>query len=135
MNGRSVMEEVASVLADITGLRVFGYPPATVVPPAGYVSYPREVRYGTSYGPTGVLWVDLPVTVVVGKVNDRNARDRVMEYADNEGLRSVQQLLEGHAWASCDDVTVGSASFDVETVAGVDYLAVVFLLSVAGTQG
>ena len=44
-----VMDELAGALAAITGLRVFAYPPPTVVPPAGIVSYPESVIYDQTY--------------------------------------------------------------------------------------
>jgi hypothetical protein len=127
-----VMDEVAGVLAQVTGLRVFAYPPPTLVPPAGYVSYPLSIDMDATYGRGEDDFRDLPIVLVVGKVTDRTARDTVAAWAAGSGPRSVKALMEAHTWTSCDDLTVTSCEFDVEKIAGVDYLAAMFKATVVG---
>lgn len=128
----AVMDEVASVLAQITGLRVFAFPPDDLTDPAGYVSYPTSVDYDQAYqrGEDGLR--DLPIVLVAGRVTERSTRDKVAGWAAGDGPQSVKAAMEAHKWTSCDDLTVTSCEFDVETIAGVPYLAAMFKATVVG---
>jgi len=128
----AVMDEIAGVLAGITGLRVHDHPPATVNPPAGIVSYPDRVEYDQTYGRGMDRIRDLGVVLLTGKATDRSARDTVAGWAKGSGSGSVKATLEGHTWTSCHVLVVTSCTFDVVTIAGVDYLAAIFSLDIAG---
>jgi hypothetical protein len=128
----AVMDEVATVLAGITGLRVFAYPPPTLVPPAGYVSYPTSIDFDEAYQRGEDRFTDLPIVLLAAKVTDRTARDTVARWASGDGPKSVKRAMEAHEWTTCDDLTVTSCEFDVERVAGVDYLAAMFKATVVG---
>jgi hypothetical protein len=130
-----VMDEIAGALGGITGLRVFGYPPPTVVPPAGIVSYPERINYDQTYGRGMDRISALPVILVVGKATDRAARDTAAGWAAGSGARSVKAVLEAATYTSCEVLTVTSCSFDVVTIAGVDYIAAMFELDIAGSGG
>jgi hypothetical protein len=127
-----VMDEVAAALGQITGLRMFAYPPPTVVPPAGIVSYPERIDYDQTYGRGMDRIVGLPVVLVVGKAVDRAARDTAARWAAGSGAGSVKAVLEAATYTTCDVLTVTSCSFDVVTIAGVDYIAAMFSLDIAG---
>lgn len=127
-----VMDEVATVLAQITGLNVFPYPPPTLVPPAGYVSYPRSIDFDETYQRGEDGFTDLPIVLVASKVTDRTARDTVAAWAAGDGPRSVKAAMEAWPWTTCDDLTVTSCEFDVEKIGGVDYLAAMFKATVTG---
>jgi hypothetical protein len=130
-----VMDEVARVLRRITGLRVTAYPPATVSPPAGYVSYPQSIDFDETYGRGEDRFVDLPIVLVASKVTDRTARDTVTAWAAGDGEKSVKAAMEAWPWRTCDDLTVTSVEFDVEMIAGVPYLAAMFKATVVGSGG
>lgn len=127
-----VMDEVASVLTEITGLRVFPYPPPTLAPPAGYVSFPQSASFDESYGRGQDNFNDLPIVLLASKVTDRAARDLVSQWSAGDGPLSVKARMEAHDWVTCDNLTVTSCEFDVEKVAGVDYLAAMFKAVVVG---
>ncbi len=128
-----VMQEVALAASRVTGItRFYSYPPATLVAPAGYVSYPSRILYNQTYQRGQADYEDLPIVLVVGKPSDRRARDLVAEWSAADGPRSIVSALEEWDWQSCDDLTIGSAEFDVERIAGVDYLAVMFKASAVG---
>lgn len=127
-----VMDEVAATLEQITGLRVFAYPPPTVVPPAGYVSYPQSIDFDETYQRGEDQFTNLPIVLVASKVTDRAARDKVAGWASGDGPKSVKRAMEAHAWTTCDDLTVTSCEFDVELIAGVPYLAAMFKATVVG---
>lgn len=133
MKLNDVMDEVAEVLGAITGLRVFGYPPPTVSPPAGIVSYPESIDYDQTYGRGMDRISGLPVLLVVGKATERSAREKVAGWAAGSGPNSVKAVLEAHEWTSCDVLTVTECIFDVVTIAAIDYLAAMFSLDIAGS--
>lgn len=128
-----VMDEAAEVLRSITGLQVFAYPPETIVPPAGYVSYPRSVDFDETYGRGCDQFTDMPIVLLTGKVTTRAARDRAAQWASGSGKGSVKALAEAHTWQSCDGLAITSAEFDVEKIAGVPYLAVMFKATAVGS--
>jgi hypothetical protein len=131
-----VMDEVASVVRQITGLKtVFAYPPPTLVPPAGYVSYPQSIDYDEEYQRGGDQFTDLPIVLVASKVTDRTARDTVAAWAAGAGPKSIKAHMEEWPWTTCDDLTVTSCEFDVEKIAGVEYLVALFKATVVGPGG
>lgn len=132
MDLSDVADEIATVLGTISGLRVTGYPPPTVVPPAGIVSYPVAVTFDETYGRGMDRIRDWPVLVVVGKATDRTARDRIYDYAAATGASSVKAVLQAHTWTSLDQLRVTEVEFDVVTIASVDYIAAMFHLDIAG---
>lgn len=132
MNLDDVMDEAAAVIDQITGLRVTAWPPRSVVPPAGYVSYPQSIDFDETYRRARDKFTGLPITLLAGKATERSARDKAAEWSAGSGSKSVKALAEAHAWTSCDTFTITSVSFDVEELAGVPYLAVVFTADVYG---
>jgi hypothetical protein len=128
-----VMDEVAKALESITGLRVTPYPPESVSPPAGYVSYPQTVDFDEAYARGEDRFTDLPVVLVTSRVTTRAARDTAAAWASGDGPKSVKRALEAWTWQTCDDVTVTSAEFDVERIGNVSYLAVMFKATVVGS--
>jgi hypothetical protein len=126
-----VMDELATRLGTITGLRVWAYPPGSVTPPAAIVSYPSDYTFDATYG-RGMDRMTLPVVVVVGKPTERSSRDLLTKYVAGSGAASVKAKLDGEGYSSCHSVRVVSADFDVYTIGGVDYLTAVFDLDIAG---
>lgn len=132
MNLADVMDAVASRLGDLTGLRVFGYPPPSVTPPTGIVSYPERVDYDQTYGRGMTRIPDLPVLLVVGKATERAARNKVAAWVSDEGPQSVKLALEDAAGSPpWHDLKVSSAEFDVVTIASIDYIAAMFSCEIA----
>ena len=127
-----VMEEMATVLAQLADLHVTGYPPATISGNAGYISYPRNIAFDQTYGRGQDMYEDVPVVVCVANPTDRRARDRIARWLDSAGPESVKAVFEERSWKSCSDVEITNAEFDVETIAGVDYLTVIFKATVVG---
>jgi hypothetical protein len=132
VNLNDVMDELASALAGVTGLRVFGYPPPTIVPPAGVVSYPEAIDYDQTYGRGMDKISKLPIIVIVGKANDKAARNTAAGWAAGSGSTSIKQALESHGYSSCDDVSVTECGFDVISVGAIDYVATTFMLDIVG---
>lgn len=135
MNLADVMDEAATVLGTITGLRVTAWPPGSVVAPAGIVSYADRIEYDQTYGRGTDRIAGIPFVLVAGKATERSARDTVAGWAAGSGSSSVKAAMEAHTWTSCDDLTVTRCTFDVVTIAGVDYLAAMFEADAIGPGG
>ncbi len=130
MNLEPIMDEIATRLGNVGGLRVHAQPPKSISPPAAIVSYPDEIDYDQTYGRGMTNVSGLKVWLVVGNVTDRSARDQLAGYVSDTGPQSVKLALEGPSqhW---DDLRVVSAEFDVVTIAGVDYIAAGLTLDLA----
>lgn len=131
MNLADVMDEIAASLETITGLRVWPYPPGAVTPPAAIVSYPETVTFDLTYGRGMDRW-KLPVVLVTGKPTDRTTRETLAGFTDVSGLRSVKVAIESATHVAFDHVRVESCEFDVVTIGGVDLMAAIFDLDIAG---
>lgn len=138
MNLTAVMDQVADALRTVTGFKfVHAFPPPSVVPPVGIVSYPEKIEYDQTHGRGMDRIRNLPVVVVVGKATDRAARDRVAAWSTPVGEGSIKQGLESAfergALPAIQYLSVLSCDFDVVTIAGVDYLAAMFAVDIAGS--
>ena len=126
-----VMDQVSDRIDTITGLRCFPYPPDSITPPAGIVSYPEELAFDATYD-RGADSMLLPLIVAVGKVHDRVTRDRVAAYCAGSGASSIKAVVESGTYTAFDTVRVGRAEFDVVRIGGTDYLAALFDLDIIG---
>lgn len=133
VNLNDVMDECATVLGQVTPHQVLAYPPPTVSPPSGYIAYPEAVEYDLTYGRGVDRIIGLPWVVIVGKANDRAARNAVSGYAAGSGSQSVKAYAEAWNWGSCADLTITKCAFEIITIAEIDYLAAVFLADAAGS--
>jgi hypothetical protein len=123
------MDQIADRLDTIDGLRVYAYPSGEVSPPAAVVSYPSTYTYDATYG-RGSDEMRLPVVVVVGLPTERQSRGLLSVCVDGGGAKSVKAVLDGE-YATCT-VRVMSVEVDVVPIAGVDHLAAIFDLDIAG---
>jgi hypothetical protein len=126
-----VMTELTDALTTIDGLRIAVVGEKPVVP-AAYVSYPDTMTYDGSYG-RGQDSLTLQVVVLAGRTVARATRAALAAYADGNGEGSVKTVLDGYTYTACDSVTVTSVEFEALSLAGVDYMAAMFNVSVVGT--
>lgn len=130
-----VMDQVATRLGMIQGIRAYEYPPDKVDVPAAVVAYPDTYTYDATYRRGGDRMA-LPVVAVVGRVSDRATRDLLSVYVDGDGPQSFKRVLESKdlpRYTAFDSVRVSEAEFDVVTIAGVDYVAALFDLDIIGS--
>jgi len=132
MDLAAVMDAVGDRLDTIAGLRVFRYPPDKLTPPAAVVSYPDKIDPHGTYN-RGMARMTLPVVLVVGRVSVRSARDQLAAYAKDTGASSIVTVLESGTYTAFDTVTVTEITFDVVSLGGVDYMAALFDLDIAGS--
>lgn len=132
MNIVDVMDQVATQLATITGLRVTAYPPDNVQVPAAVVSWPDSYTYDETYR-RGMDRLTLPVLVLVQRTPDRVARSALAIYCNGSGSSSIKAVLESGTYTAFDSLRVESVAFDVVTFAGTDYTAATFSIDVVGS--
>lgn len=127
-----VMDELGEALATIEGLRVFPYWAEKIVPPAVVIGWPDPLTYDEAMVRGADRVTDIPVIVLVGKVDARSARDQAAAYADGSGARSVKSVIEAHEPSAYDSARVVRCEFGVTAVAGVEYLAATFFVDLIG---
>lgn len=121
----STMDALGTALGTISGLRVFDYATDTANPPAAVVGIPIELDYDFTKG-RGTDRVVYPVTVIVGQVSARSARDALGAYLAGTGSSSVKAAVDGNLGGTAHTVRVMSARVEPVQLSGVDYLAAVF---------
>jgi hypothetical protein len=125
----ALMDAVGVALAGITGLRVFDFQADAATPPAAIVGMPSEVAYDFTKG-RGSDHVTIPVTVLVGRVVDRSARDDLSAYVAGAGSKSVKATLDGNLSGAVQTCRVSAARIEVVQLGAVDYLGATFDLEV-----
>lgn len=131
MNIDDVMDQVASALDTIAGLRVYAYPPGEVVPPAAIVGYPDSVTFDETYG-RGMDRMTLPVVVVIGVPTERQTRDLLTAYCAGSGSSSVKATIESASYSALHTIRVTGIDFDVFRIGATDHMAALFDCDIAG---
>jgi hypothetical protein len=132
MNLKDVMEEIADKLKLFTGHNVFSYPVDSITPPGGVIGYPESITYDETYQQGEMMFNNLPVWLVTGRTDSESARNQASEWTDPQGGNSVKKFLDTTSYSSCDDVQVGTATFDTFSVGAIEYLVVIFDVTVTG---
>ena len=133
MDLQAVMDEVATTLKGITGLRVYAWAQPSVSPPAAVLTLPESIDFDQTYGRGSDRIRDLVVVVMVGKASARTALKELSTYASGSGARSVKAKLDARTWTTCHVVLTTRVEFDTATFAGTDYLAALFHLDIVGS--
>lgn len=134
MNLGNVMDDLGMGLGLIDGLRVHPYWATQISPPAAIIGWPDPLSFDSTMGRGGDR-IDLPIYVLVGKIDARSSRDQLSRYLAGSGGDSIKAALEResgwshHSFHSC---RVKSAQVEVMTVAAVDYLAATFRVDIIG---
>lgn len=131
MNLSAVMDELASSLGVIDGLRAFAFEPGSISPPSAWVDLPESIDYDATMGRGGDR-ITLTVRVVVGSIDSRSSRDLLSAYADGSGARSIKETIEAYTPTSFGSARVTSVEFGVIPVAGIEYLAAMFNIDIIG---
>lgn len=128
----AVMDAIGARLLGVTGLRVYDYAADAASPPAAIVALPDVVEYDTVAGRAADRVV-IPVTVLVGKVSDRAARDQLAQYVSGSGSASVKTAIESGdppLGGAAHTVRVTDARIEVVTIQAIDYLGASFNVEV-----
>lgn len=122
------LDELWSVLGDVPGLNVDAAG-AIGSAPAPYAELP-EITYG-QHG-HGLNGVRLRLVVWFGQPNNTEVYADALEYASDEGTRSIPAALSAHTWTTVHTCRAASATPVVDTINNHPALAYEFLLDVTG---
>lgn len=95
---------IATRLATITGLRNAATVPDNPNPPIAVV-LPNSIDYHTAFA-KGMQTYSFTVILIVGRVDERTAQNRLDAFVSSTGANSIKLAIEG-------DKTLGGAAFDV----------------------
>lgn len=95
---------LATNLAKITGLRTAPTVPDNINPPIAVVM-PNTITYDTAFARMGGDEYEFLVMVIVGRVDERTAQNRLDAYCSGSGASSVKAAIES-------DKTLGGKAFD-----------------------
>jgi len=98
---------LATNLGTITGLRTASEIPDNPSPPIAIVAL-KTIEYDQSFQ-RGLALYTFTVTVIVGRVAEREAQRRLNDYSDNSGSSSFKLAIES-------DKTLGGSAFDCRVV-------------------
>ncbi len=126
-----VMEEIASAVKTIEGLRVEAFPVDEINPPAAIVEYPDRIDFDLSFQ-RGHDRMTCGITVAVARVWDRATWGLLTPYCDGDGAQSVKAALNRWTFETCSFAVVKDVQFTVRPIAGIDYAAAFFTVDVAG---
>lgn len=104
MSLNAIRDAVAARLATVSGLRAYGEIPDQPNPPVAIVSV-RSMDFDQAFA-KGLTVYNLVVTVIVGRVAERVAQQRLDAYVSSTGADSVKLAIEG-------DKTLGGTAYDV----------------------
>lgn len=128
----AAMAELGARLRTIADLPVYDYPPKKVAQvPAAIVSYPSQIMFDAA-GHRALDTMIVGIVVVVARLVDRVAHSELGGFASGTGPRSVKAVLESGEYSAIDALIVQSGEFDVITIGGTEYLAVVLTVDVKG---
>ena len=123
---------IATNLATISGLRTSATVPDSINPPIAVVM-PNTITYDISFARTGGDEYEFLVMVIVGRVDERTAQNRLDGYCSGTGASSVKAAIES-------DKTLGGTAFSLRvtslrnynqvTVGDVTYLSGEFVVQV-----
>jgi hypothetical protein len=94
---------IANNLATIAGLRTSATIPDQINPPIAVV-VPQSITYDTAFARTGGDQHEFIVTVIVGRVDERSAQNRLDAYCSGTGTGSIKTAIES-------DKTLGGKAF------------------------
>lgn len=123
INLNTVMTALGAALGSVTDLRVYSYQADAIAVPAAVVGLPDDLAYDSTMA-RGTDTATFPVHVMVGKVSDRAARNKLAAYCDGTGAAtvSVKAALDALKPAA----RVESVAFGTIAVGGIEYLAATF---------
>jgi len=123
---------LATNLATISGLRTAATVPDSINPPIAVVM-PSSINYDTAFARTGGDEYEFLVMVIVGRVDERTAQNRLDAYCSGTGTGTVKAALES-------DKTLAGKAFSLRvtnlrnynqlTVGDITYLAAEFVVQV-----
>jgi len=123
---------IATNLATVSGLRTSATVPDQISPPIAVVM-PLSIEYDLAFARSGGDQHEFSVMVIVGRVDERMAQNKLDAYCSGTGAQSIKAAIES-------DKTLGGNAFTCRvtslrnynqvSVADVTYLAAEFVVQV-----
>jgi hypothetical protein len=123
---------IAANLATVAGLRTSATVPDSINPPIAVVM-PNSVTYDTAFARSGGDEYEFLVMVIVGRVDERTAQNKLDDYCSGTGANSIKAAIER-------DKTLGGKAFSLRvtslrnynqlTVGDITYLSGEFVVQV-----
>jgi hypothetical protein len=123
---------IATNLATVPGLRTAATVPDQINPPIAVVM-PTSITYDTAFARSGGDEYEFSVMVIVGRVDERMAQNKLDAYCSGSGTQSIKAAIQSNR-------TLGGQAFDCRvtslrsynqiSVADVTYLAAEFVVQV-----
>ena len=122
MNVNQAMDTIGTALGSVTSLRVVDFIPDNVNPPAAVVSMPELLTYDSTKG-RGTDRATFTITVLVGKVSARSARDQLATYMDGTAAASVsvKAALDAIPGGRCTQAEIAVYTFPSGSFLGADF--------------
>lgn len=105
-------EGIATNLRTISGLRAIATIPDNPNPPLAII-YPQNMEYDDSFN-RGLTTYTFRLVVVVGRVDERSAQNKLDAFVSSTGASSIKLAVES-------DKTLGGAAFDTRVSAMTNY--------------
>lgn len=133
MTPTGVRTGLATALDTIAGLRCYDHVPDGPAVPCAIVE-PVEVTYHEASVPGGTVYFRAYVLVIVGRMSDRAASDRLDAYLANTGASSVRAAIESDPTlgGACSTLVVVNALPRSVVVSGVDMYAYRYEVGIYG---
>lgn len=101
MDLADIRSGLADRLATIAGLRVYAYQPDTIATPCAIVLAPVNASYITDFD--GTVELQIPIAVIVQRVNERTADSEISTFLASTGAGSIKAAIDG-------DTTLGGVA-------------------------
>ena len=129
----TIMDAIAAEMATdmVAGTRTYGYPIGDPQAPCAVVGYPTRLEYDLTFhalATTGKITATFPVTFIVGRVLDKDARDKLS--AVITGAPGIKESLDGNLAGTVDTCRTMDCTVQELTIGDVPYLAARFELEV-----
>jgi len=108
---------LATRLATISGLRTTSTIPDSISPPIAVI-FPGSITYDTAFARSGGDEYEFFVTVIVGRMDERSAQNKLDGYCDPTGSGSVKTAIEA-------DKTLGGQAFTCRVTAMRNYNSII----------
>jgi len=129
---REVMDDLGEALKVIDGLRVKPYTEQRVMAPMAMVSLPRTYSYDATFD-RGSDDIEIPIVVMVGRIDAEPARNALGPYVDPTGPDSIKAAVENHKSTVWDIAHVIDVQFLVMASSGTEYLTATFRVRIVGS--
>lgn len=135
MNIAKVAQEIADRISGrLPEVQCHVSPIRSVTEPAFVMPLPDRIDFDATYQ-RGADRITYPALMLVSTVADDTTLDRIGQYCDGAGPKSVKQIVESGDYGEFDVIRVVSITFDIVTWGSCDYQSALFEFEIMGQGG